>query len=297
MYNINLQHLKMIQEIEKQGSMTKAAEVLYLSQSALSHQLRDLESKIDLPIFERHNKKLWLTEVGHQILSASEIITNELAKLDGKIDVIKKGDGGVIRISTECYTTYSWLPKLVVAFNKKHPNTHLKIVTEATANTLHYLQNGKLDVAITSRKKQVGSKLKYTSLFIDQLVVIVNKAHPLAKQKSFAPKDFENQALLVFDNEDKDIDLLEFVLKPNHIKPESIIKLPLSETIIEMVNANLGITVMANWLVAPLLSKQVVALPLKHAFAKRTWSLVSHDNKNQLQQKFIDFAVANLSNK
>jgi LysR family transcriptional regulator, regulator for metE and metH len=269
---------------------------LYLSQSALSHQLRDLESKIDLPIFERHNKKLWLTEVGHQILSASEIITNELAKLDGKIDVIKKGDGGIIRISTECYTTYSWLPKLVVVFNKKYPNTHLKIVTEATSNTLYYLQNGKLDVAITSRKKQVGSKLKYTSLFNDQLVVIVNKAHPLAKQKSFAPKDFENQALLVFDNEDKDIDLLEFVLKPNHIKPESIIKLPLSETIIEMVNANLGITVMANWLVSPLLNKQVVALPLKHAFAKRTWSLVSHDNKNQLQQKFIDFAVANLSN-
>jgi LysR family transcriptional regulator, regulator for metE and metH len=71
----------------------------------------------------------------------------------------------------------------------------------------------------------------------------------------------------------------------------------LSEIIIEMVKANFGITVMANWLVAPLLTKDLVSIPLKHAFACRTWHLVSYYSNNQGHQNFIDFAVKNLKNK
>jgi LysR family transcriptional regulator, regulator for metE and metH len=297
MYNINLQHLRVISEIEKQGSMTKAADALFLTQSALSHHVKELEKNLGVTVFERRNRKLWLTEIGQELLASSDVIKTELSKLEDKINKLKTGNTGTIRISTECYTTYSWLPKLVQSFNAKHPKLAIKVVTEATANTTQFLQNGQLDIAITSREKLPNTDLNYTHLFKDELVVIVHKDHPLAAFESLEPKDFEGQTLLVYDYADKDLDILQLILKPAGVQLAEVIKMPLSEIIIEMVKANFGITVMANWLVAPLLTKNLVAIPLKHAFAVRTWHLVSYKNNHQGHQKFIDFAVRNLKNK
>jgi LysR family transcriptional regulator, regulator for metE and metH len=297
MYNINLQHLKVISEIEKQGSMTKAADALFLTQSALSHHVKELEKNLGITVFERRNKKLWLTEVGQQLLASADVIKAELGKLEDKISRLKTGNTGIIRISTECYTTYSWLPKLVKRFNEKHPKLAIKVVTEATANTMQFLQNGQLDIAITSREKLPDANLNYTPLFKDELMVIVHKNHQLAAFESIEPKDFEGQTLLVYDYDDKDLDILQLILKPSGVQLTELIKMPLSEIIIEMVKANFGITVMANWLAAPLLTKDLVAIPLIHAFANRTWHLVSYKNDHQGHQKFIDFAVKNLRNK
>jgi LysR family transcriptional regulator, regulator for metE and metH len=297
MYNINLQHLKVISEIEKQGSMTKAADALFLTQSALSHHVKELEKNLGITVFERRNKKLWLTEVGRHLLASADVIRAELEKLEDKISKLKTGNTGTIRISTECYTTYSWLPKLVKSFNAKYPKLTIKVVTEATANTTQFLQNGQLDVAITSREKLPDATFHYTYLFKDELVVIVHKDHPLATYEYLEPKDFDQQTLLVYDYDDKDLDILQLILKPAGVQLAELIKMPLSEIIIEMVKANFGITVMANWLVAPLLTKDLVSIPLKHAFACRTWHLVSYNNNNQGHQKFIDFAVKNLKNK
>jgi LysR family transcriptional regulator, regulator for metE and metH len=294
MFNINLQHLKVISEIEKQGSMTKAADALLLTQSALSHHVKELERNLGISIFERRNKKLWLTEVGHQILASADVIKSELGKLEDKINKLKDGNTGTIRISTECYTTYSWLPKLVKNFNAKNPKLSIKVVTEATANTMQYLQNGQLDIAITSREKLKNTDLIYTPLFEDQLVVIVHKDHPLATLAAITPQDFEGKTLLVYDYDEKDLDILQLILKPAGVQLEEIIKMPLSEIIIEMVKANFGITVMANWLVAPLLTKELVAIPLIHENANRMWHLVAFNNQNLGHQKFIDFAVKNL---
>jgi LysR family transcriptional regulator, regulator for metE and metH len=297
MYNINLQHLKVVSEIEKQGSMTKAADALFLTQSALSHHVKELEKNLGITVFERRNKKLWLTEVGRQLLASSDLIKAELGKLEDKINKLKSGNTGTIRISTECYTTYSWLPKLVKTFNEKHPKFTIKVVTEATAHTTQFLQNGLLDIAITSREKLPDADLNYTHLFKDELMVIVHKDHPLAGFEYLEPKDFEGQSLLVYDYDDKDLDILQLILKPAGVQLAEVIKMPLSEIIIEMVKANFGITVMSNWLVAPLLTKDLVSIPLKHLFACRTWHLVSYKNENPGHQKFIDFAVKNLKNK
>jgi LysR family transcriptional regulator, regulator for metE and metH len=297
MYNINLQHLKVVSEIEKQGSMTKAADALFLTQSALSHHVKELEKNLGITVFERRNKKMWLTEVGRQLLASSDVIKSELIKLEDKINKLKTGNTGTIRISTECYTTYSWLPKLVRQFNEKYPRLSIKVVTEATANTTQFLQNGQLDIAFTSREKLPNSDLNYTHLFKDELKVIVHKDHPLAALPFIEPKDFEGQTLLVYDYDDKDLDILQFILMPAGIQLAELIKMPLSEIIIEMVKANFGITVMANWLVAPLLTKNLVSIPLNHTFAFREWNLVSYKNDNKVHQKFIDFAVKNLKNK
>jgi LysR family transcriptional regulator, regulator for metE and metH len=296
MYNINLQHLKVIAAIEKEGSMTKAAESLFLTQSALSHHVKELERIVGYQIFERRNKKLWLTELGKQILISADVINTELRILDDKINRINAGDTGTIRLSTACYTTYTWLPKLVKSFNKEFPNLKIKVVTEATAKTNEYLNNGLLDVAISSREKIADSSLAYNTLFTDNLVVIMHKDHPLASAKSIKPKNFEGEKLLTFDNEDDDLDILKYILKPAGVQLAEVIKMPLSEVIIEMVKANFGITVMANWLVKPLLTKDLISIPLMHPKAVRTWKLITFKNQNKAVDAFKNFAVKHLNN-
>lgn len=296
MYNINLQHLKVIAAIEKEGSMTKAAESLFLTQSALSHHVKELERIVGYQIFERRNKKLWLTELGKQILISADVINTELRILDDRINRINTGDAGTIRLSTACYTTYTWLPKLVKNFNKEFPNLKIKVVTEATTKTTEFLNNGLLDVAVSSREKIADARLQYNTLFKDNLVVIMHKDNPLATLKSIKPKDFEGKKLLTFDYDDDELDILKYILKPAGVQLAEVIKMPLSEVIIEMVNANFGITVMANWLVTPLLTKDLVTIPLIHPKAVRTWNLITFKNQSKAVDAFKNFAIKHLKN-
>jgi LysR family transcriptional regulator, regulator for metE and metH len=291
MYNINLQHLKVINAIEKNNSMTKAAEVLNLSQSALSHHLKELENNIGQKVFDRRNKKLWITEAGRKLLNASELILNELMKLEVQLKSLKSGSEGVIRISTECYTTYNWLPKLIRDFNRQFPKAEVKIVTEATRKPLEYLMDGQIDIAIASRKKNHTPSLKYVSILKDELVVILHKEHLLASKKVIKANDLQNQSIFVYDSDDKDIGLIQQVLKPNNISPAQIIKLQLTEIIIEMIKSNLGIAIMSKWLTSPLISKELIVIPFKDSYAIKNWQMVSHSSQSELQKKFIEFAV------
>jgi LysR family transcriptional regulator, regulator for metE and metH len=294
MININLQQLKIVQAIATEDSMTKAAEKLFVSQSALSHQLKDIEKNLGITVFERYNKKLLLTEAGRFIVQTAEVIIIALERLEVNIESLTIGNNGTIRISTECFSSYNWLPKLMTDFNKKEPNAKIKIVAEATFKTTEFLENGQLDIAITSRVKPPNCKLKYHTLFKDELMVVMHKSNPLAIKKNFMPNDFETQTLLVYDMDEEELDIFNYVLKPSNVKPHKLIKLPLTEIIIEMVKANAGVTVMANWLAAPMLNKDMVLVPLKHSFAKRTWFMVSQNCNNKLQENFIAFAASNL---
>jgi LysR family transcriptional regulator, regulator for metE and metH len=297
MNNITVQQLKIVYEIKSLGSMTKASEKLLLSQSALSHQIKDLEFTIGKNVFNRIGRKLILIEIGNEIYQSSEKIIEELKKLDSNINKLINEDSGIIKISTECYSSYNWLPKIAVDFGVKFPNSQVKIITEATVNTSKYLNTGELDIAITSRKNIENNNYKYTKIFDDKLVVLVPKNNLLSSLKKIKVADFKEQTLLVYDVLDNDLDIFQKILIPSNCTPKKIIKLPLTEIILEMVRVNLGITVMANWLVPKNTNNDFVIIPLDHKESDRTWYMVSNKNSTSIQEKFIEFTIENLNQK
>src|SRR5215216_693094 len=107
--NMEIRHLKMIQEVAKHGNLSKAAEHLYLSQSALSHQLKEVESFFETQIFIRQKKQMLLTATGKVLLETSERILQEVETAKKRIQSLTDSDSGEICISTECYTSYPWL--------------------------------------------------------------------------------------------------------------------------------------------------------------------------------------------
>ena len=271
--NIPLQHFRLVDTIVKEGTLTKASSVLNLTQSALSHQLKELENELGIPIFHRKGKKLQLSDEGARFLASAQKILTELRSLEKAIQHFKQGESGTIRISTQCYTAYHWLPRIIKFYRRRNPGIEIHVVSAATQQPLEYLLRGELDVAIV-RHKMERPDIQYEPIFEDRLLAIMSRQHPLAGKNKIAISDFENQELFLqyHDPSSVNIPVIENLLKICQVKTKYIHRIHYTDAIIEMVNANMGITVLADWIVQPYLeSKDIIAKPMPPEVTKRTW--------------------------
>ena len=101
--------------------MTRAADRLNVTQSALSHQLREIEDRLGTPLFLRVNRRLALAPAGERLLQSARRVLDELRLAEEDIGRLASHQDGVIRVSTECYTCYQWLPPLLKPFHKTFP--------------------------------------------------------------------------------------------------------------------------------------------------------------------------------
>ncbi len=270
--------LKMLAAIVEEGGVTRAANRLHVTQPALSHQLRNLEEAIGMPVFDRINKKMVLTPAGERLLNSARIVLEELRRAEEEIHSAARPSQGVLRISTECYTCYHWLPSRIQIFAKKFPSVEIKIIVEATRHPFAPLLDGDLDLAIASTNVQ-NRKLIYTPLFHDELMVVMPPNHPLASRAAIRAQDFADQNLIMYAMPLQESTLFQKILIPAGVAPRKLSQVQLTEGILEMVRAGLGITVLARWAVAPLLARgELKAVPLAKGGIKRLWSAVRRRN-------------------
>jgi LysR family transcriptional regulator, regulator for metE and metH len=271
--NIALHHFKLVDTISKEGTLTKAAHILHLTQSALSHQLKELERELAVEIFSRNGKRLHLTEQGHRFLRSAEKILAEIKSLEEDINNYKNGNTGKLTISMQCYTAYRWLPGIIKYYKKQWPDINIQILSDATRRPLEYLMNGDLDIGII-RTQMVNTKIRYEPIFEDKLTAVVCKDHPLAKKKVIKIADFQGEELILplYDPSYQDTPVIESLIQAQQVKPKNLHRIHYTDATIEMVNAGLGITVMADWIVEPYLKgRNIVAIPLDDIVAKRSW--------------------------
>ena len=283
--NLEIRHLKLVIAVAQNGTVSKAAESLHLTQSALSHQLRDVEVKLGAQLFLRTKKQMILTPAGERLLYTAEKLLAELQATENDLQQFAQSQGGVLRVSTECYTCYYWLPALLKKFNDKYPRVSVQIVVEATRRPLTALQNGQIDVAIVSSETDERKSMVKT-LFSDELIAVVSPQHRFAARKYLKAEDFADQNLIVYAAPLNEMVVFQDFLNPAGIKPKQVSQIELTEAIIEMVKANLGIAVLANWAARPHIeSGQLCGLPLTKKGLRRDWKAVWH--KNQFAPKYL----------
>jgi len=122
---LEVRHLKLVAAIAGEGSVTAAGRRLHLTQSALSHQLRDVEERLGAALFVRANKKMLLTRAGEALLAAARTVLVELESAEAEIRRIAGSQEGEIRIATQCYTGYHWLPPVLKGFQLKFPRVRV----------------------------------------------------------------------------------------------------------------------------------------------------------------------------
>lgn len=286
--DLEIRHLKLVAAIAETGSVTRAGNRLYLTQSALSHQLRDAEEQLGVALFERKSGKMILTGAGERLLQGARCVLGELERAD--LDIRKNGSPakGLIRISTQCITVYHWLPPRLILFQKQFPDVEVQLVIEATHNPFKALVEGKLDLAIVNDPVR-NRKIQYLPLFQDDVVVAVPSGHRLAGKNWAAPEDFATESILLYPPKEEST-LLTKILGPAGIRPRRIREVTLTEAIIEMVIGGLGIAALPKWTVGPqLASGALVGVPLKPPGYRWNWSIAQlRENRAQVYvQEFI----------
>jgi LysR family transcriptional regulator, regulator for metE and metH len=247
---MEIRHLKLVRAIVEEGNISRAIDKLHLTQSALSHQLKEAESLLGTRIFLRQNKKMVLTKAGEKLYEAAKEILGKLQWTENEIRSLVFGETGEIRISTECYSGYHWLPSVLKLFHKVYPNIELTIVTEATHQPLKKLLENRLDIAVVTDQVK-DSSISYMELFQDEMVMVVADEHPWAGKKHVVAEDFAGEHLFIHSFPLEAVTIHQMLLGPAKVSPKKITALPLTEASIEMVKAGLGVMSMAKWAFQP----------------------------------------------
>jgi LysR family transcriptional regulator for metE and metH len=246
--DLEVRHLRLVAAIADYRSLTRASEELHLTQSALSHQLRDIEDRLGAPLFYRLNKRMEPTPAGERLIASARQVLEELNAVETVIRGGLKSVPVPLRLSTECYTCYHWLPAVLRPFHAQYPNVEVRVDAGATRRPLPALLEGRLDLAVMSSTVR-DSRVVVKPLFEDEQVVLVASDHPFARLPSVRLADFRRERLITYVPRE-DSHFVTRVLEPAGVVPKAIEPVQLTEAIIEMVRAGRGVAVLARWSIA-----------------------------------------------
>jgi LysR family transcriptional regulator, regulator for metE and metH len=275
---LEVRHLKLLVTVAEEGSVTEAGKRLHLTQSALSHQLRDAEERLGTALFMRLGRKMVLTAAGERLIACARRVLEELSSAEVQVERLNGGAVGEIRLSTECYTCYHWLPPVLKKFHGKFSKVEVNIVASATSDPAAALLEGKLDVAIISSPPR-NKSLRTTPMFEDELMLVMSPKHRLAAASQIRPKDLETETILIYPPREEST-LINKLLKPAGVEAQRVIEVPLTEAIVELAAAGTGIGFLARWAVAPAVEAGKVAIrPLGERGFRRQWHAVTLRNQ------------------
>jgi LysR family transcriptional regulator, regulator for metE and metH len=268
--DLEVRHLRLVAAVADDGSLTRAGDRLHLTQSALSHQLRDIESRLGTPLFLRVGKRLVLTPAGERLLASARDVLERLERAEHEIREMSRDRAGLLRITTECYTCYHWLPPLLLHYRRTFPRVEVRIDVNATGRPLDMLLAGKIDLAVVSSPVS-DRRLHTRPVFEDELVVVASRRHRFAQQTHVKLADMRDETLFVYPPKEES-SVLQNTLLPGGAAPARVEEVLLTEAILELIKAGLGVAVLARWAVQPVVDAgAVVARPLTARGLHREW--------------------------
>jgi len=210
---IERSHLSILREIERNGTLTAAADRLHLTQSALTHAIKKLEQRTTVKLWNKEGRTLRLTQAGSYILSVANRIVPQLEYADQVIERFARGEKGVIRIGMECHPCYQWLLKVVKPYIERYPEVDIDVKQQFQFGGMEALLNYDIDVLVTPDPiHQPGVTFKPVLDY--QQVLVVSKQHALAKKTQVEPKDLAEEVLYSYPVDIDRLDIYSQFLNP-----------------------------------------------------------------------------------
>jgi len=243
-----MRHLRMLQAMARTGSVTRAAAMLGLTQSALSHQIREAERRLGLDLFVQRDKRMQLTPVAQSLSEEAGRILGQLERLER--DIARRGGvmRHIVRIGCGAYSGYHWLPRFLRFFQQRAADIDIEVVADATQRPLQALIDRNIDVAVTSATPD-PSTTRSLQLFRDELVLIMAPDHPLARKGVIVAQDLADQVYISYSAIAEKGHEYERFIKPAQVSYRSMLKVELTEAIIELVKGGFGISILSRWAV------------------------------------------------
>ena len=244
---IERSHLKILQALNQHGTLTEAANALCLSQSALSHQIRYLEKKMQISLWNKEGRLLRLTQAGELLLQVAQQVLPVFQQAEETLKAYSEGKQGVLRIGVECYPCTKWLNSVVGEFLQKLPDVEIDIVTKFQFTGLEGLLNHHIDILLTPDLEK-HSTLVFESIAQYDLVLLISANHTLADINIVLPEHLSEETLLSFPIPLERMDVMTQFLNPSHIKPAKIKEIESIDLMVQMVKLERGVCVLPEWL-------------------------------------------------
>ena len=293
-------HLKILREINRQGSVTAAADKLCITQSAISHTIRKLEELVGCILWEKKGRNIQLTEAGNFLLKEAERILPQLERIDEKLKEFANNELGTLNIGMECHPCYKWLTHVSGAFLNKYKGIDLDVKQRFQFGGMAALFNQEIDILVTPDPILVKA-IHFEPVFPYEQVLVVHEQSPLAQQDTVEPQDLSEQTLITYPVETERLDIYQQFLLPANCRPRKHKTLETTEIILQMVAANRGVTVLPNWLASEYLQTlpiKKVRLGAEGVHKHIHLGIRSNDREKEHIQAFIELAkgLRNYSN-
>ncbi|MBE0453269.1 LysR family transcriptional regulator [Roseovarius autotrophicus] len=280
--HIEFRHLKTIRAIHQAGGLARAADILHITQSALSHQIKGLEDQTGVELFVRRSKPLRLSAAGHRLLRLAEKILPEIEALEQEFEGLREGSAGRLHIAIECHACFEWLFPVLERFRKTWGDVDVDIRPGLAFDALPALQKEEVDLVISSDPEDLPG-ISFKPLFDYEPVFVASSQHPLAAKPYVEAADFREEVLITYPVDRSRLDVFTELLTPAKVEPRSIRQVELTAVILLLVASNRGVAVLPDWVVREVrTSSDYVTRPLTaEGKTKRLYAAIRDDDADK----------------
>lgn len=243
---LEIRHLKTLQALHEAGNLLRAASLLNLTQSALSHQIKLLEDHYGSVLFERKTTPIRFTAAGERLLQLANNVLPQVAAAERDLARLAQGVAGQLRIAVECHTCFDWLMPAMDVFRTRWPEVELDIVSGFQADPVGLLYERRADIAIVS-ETDISEKVHYHPLFRFEIIALIAKDHALAERDYLVAQDFANDTLITYPVPDDMLDVVRQVLAPAGVITAGRRTTELTVAMMQLVASKRGIATLPVW--------------------------------------------------
>jgi DNA-binding transcriptional LysR family regulator len=267
---IDTRQLRAFVCLARSGSFTQAGRELHLTQSAISHAIKSLETDLGTQLFHRQGKSVHLTHAGRELLPHAETILQSMSQARSILGTLDQTPRGKLRIGCTTAAAQFILPTVFREFKESFPQYEIKVVTGETPDTIERLLKNQVDLAVSLRPQDV-SRLNCHAIFDDELEFLVSPLHPWA-QKAPKLKDAASETFIVASRNSLNFALVQEFFMKQGVRLNNFIELGSSEATKELAKLGIGVAIAARWIArAEIQAGQLIPLPLPKAKLKRRW--------------------------
>ena len=243
----DLRHLQTLVALRDAGSLVEAAERVVVTQSALSHQLKALETRLGCPLFVRKSRPLQFTLAGQRLLALADEVLPRARAAAAELARMADGQSGRLFMAIECHTCFEWLLPAINAFREDWPDVELDIAGSFHLDPLPALATGDLDLVITAADPIDAPALAYDPLFGYEAQLAVGPRHPLAAREWVAPQDLAGETLIAYPVDRSRMAIFTRFLDPAGVVPARVRNAELTAMMVQLVGAGRGVACLPNW--------------------------------------------------
>jgi len=297
MLPISLRQLQVFESVARHMSHSRAAAELFLSQPAVSMQLKQVEQTIGLPMFEQAGKKLFLTDAGRELLHYARSVLQLMLEMESAFDAMKGLERGRLNISVVSTANY-FMPQLLAKFIQAHPQIQVSLSVANRDSVIRQLSDNVADLAIMGQPPQ-GTDMRAEPFLQNPLVVIAAPTHPLARTRKIQPPQLAKETFLLREQGSGTRGVVERFFASHHLALPAHMEMDTNEAIKQSVQAGIGIGIISrHGIELELETKRLVILDVDHFPIVRHWYIVHRKDKrpSTAAQEFERFLLQESQN-